>query len=276
MLLYSTLLRYGIHHSYSNTASSPEERFISGILVVVLVVGVVGYVLYKNLTGEDTDEGETGTSWDQGVIPWNFRPTTENIYELFIAAACAIVVRDLDHYYMKFPYIDQYLKKHFPSQYYYAEESYAYSMRHVVRINSLADWSNRNLAKVWKVRLINFLAEVAAYDGGINNDEQRYLLTLMARMNLEITDFEPVYREKLTRKNEQTYRSETTKPVKESFYTILGLNSGASVEEVKAAYRRLVKVTHPDRFTNESPEVQKEMSDKFRKIQQAYESIVNT
>ena len=40
-------------------------------------------------------------------------------------------------------------------------------------------------------------------------------------------------------------------------------------------YRRLVKLTHPDRFMNESLEVQKQISEKFRSIQEAYESIVN-
>ncbi|MNX95593.1 Chaperone protein DnaJ [compost metagenome] len=205
----------------------------------------------------------------------NFRPTTENIFEIFIASACAIVVRDLDNYYMKFSYIDKYLQKNFGTTYYHAKGSYDYSMRHVVRIDSLADWSNRNMAKDWKVKMINFLAGVAAYDGGINDEEQRYLLVLMAKLNLEITDFEAVYQEKLTRKNQQRYQSASVVSGKEFFYTVLGLETTASIEEVKVAYRKLVKLTHPDRFANETPEVQKEMSEKFRKVQEAYESIVN-
>lgn len=266
------------HIGGTSSPMSEEERFWSGIMVAALFVGVIGYVLYKNLTskGDKDGDGKTDSEWDKGIIPWNFLPTPENVYEIFIASACAIVVRDLDNYYMKFPYIDSYLKRNFKNQYYYAEESYAYSMRHVVRIDSLADWSNRNLKKDWKIKLINFLAGIALYDGGINTDEQRYLLALMAKLNLEITDFDSIYQEKLTQKNERNYRAEASFSRKDSFYAILGLEMNASMEEVKATYRRLVKLTHPDRFMNESPEVQKQMSEKFREIQTAYESIVNS
>ena len=168
--------------------------------------------------------------------------------------------------------------ENFREVYYYADESYKYSMKHVVKIDSLASWSNQHLSKGWKVKLINFLAGIAAFDGGINADEQKYILALMNKLNLEITDFEPIYREKLTRRNERNYQNEESSRYSSSdfFYKVLGLERTASVEEVKTTYRRLVKLTHPDRFMNESPEVQKEMSEKFRKIQEAYESIVNS
>ncbi len=274
MLELNSVLFYIGYRSTGNVQMSDQERFWAAIMVAAIFIGAFGYVIYKNLTNKGKEE-DVGTEWDRGIIPLNFLPTTENIYEIFIASACAIVIRDLDNYYMKFPYIDKYLKNNFEHNYYYAEESYAYSMRHVVKINSLADWSNRNLKKGWKVKLINFLAGIALYDGGINEEEQRYLLALMAKLNLEITDFETVYQEKLTQKNERKYRAEASFSRKDSFYAILGLDKTASVEEVKATYRRLVKLTHPDRFMNESPEVQKEMSEKFREIQTAYESIVN-
>ena len=273
--LDSFLLSIAWTHGLGNTSMSDQERFWTTVFVAVLFGTTFGFLIYRSIVNRKVS-GDTDSEWDEGLIPLNFRPTKENIFEVFIAASCAIVVRDLDHYYMKFPYIDKYLRKNFGETYYYAESSYDYSMRHVVRINSLADWSNRNLAKVWKVRMINFLAGIAAYDGGINDEEQRYLLTLMAKLNLELTDFEAIYQEKLTRKNERKYQASSNTSDREFFYTVLGLEITASIEEVKTAYRKLVKLTHPDRFANETPEVQKQMSEKFRKVQEAYESIVNS
>jgi tetratricopeptide (TPR) repeat protein len=52
-------------------------------------------------------------------------------------------------------------------------------------------------------------------------------------------------------------------------YRALGLSAGASLEEVKRAYRRLALATHPDR-NPEGPEA----SAKFREVQGAYEAIV--
>lgn len=249
---------------------SEEERFWNWVIIVVMLGGTFAILIYRKLITRG------GGDWDQGIIPKNFKPTEKNIFELFVAASGAIVRRDLDNHYMKFPYIDHYLEKNFKNVYYHAVESYSYSLNYVVKIDSLASWSNKHLSGEWKIKLINFLAGIACHDGGINLDEQRHLLILMSKLNLEITDFDPDYREKITRQNERKYQSETNYSKKDFFYRVLGLEKTASTEEVKNAYRRLVKLTHPDRFMKESQEIQKKMSEKFREIQTAYESIVNS
>ena len=251
---------------------SEQERFWSKVIFGVIFGGTFAVLIYRKLTKRG------GGDWDKGIIPKSFKPTRANLFELFVASSAAIVRRDLENHYMKFPYIDEYLKKHFDDVYYKAVDSYQYSLNYVVKIDSLASWSNKHLSKEWKIKLINFLAGVAVYDGGINSDERQHLLVLMSKMGLQITDFEPIYKEKLTHHNERNYQHEASSNYSKSdfFYKVLGLDKTASVEEVKSTYRRLVKLTHPDRFMNESPEVQKQMSEKFRAIQEAYESIVNS
>ncbi|KAL7064960.1 hypothetical protein AAHC03_04903 [Spirometra sp. Aus1] len=51
------------------------------------------------------------------------------------------------------------------------------------------------------------------------------------------------------------------------YYEILGLARGCSTQEVKAAYRKLARIYHPDK--NESPDA----SEKFREIAEAYEVL---
>lgn len=265
LLLNKLLLYYG-----SVGDKSPEERFWTNVFLVAVLIIAVVYIVYRSYMSRDDDE------WDEGIIPERFKPTEKNVFEIFIAASGAIVVRDLDNYYMKFPYIDKYLEGNFRDVYYYAVESYDYSMRHVVKIDSLATWSNKHLSKEWKVKMVNFLAGIATYDGGINDEEQRYLLALMSKLRLDLTDFDYEYQEKITRQNKRKYQAEPSASRLDFFYQVLGLEKNASMDEVKATYRRLVKLTHPDRFMNESPEVQKQMSEKFQEIQIAYESIVNS
>jgi curved DNA-binding protein CbpA len=55
-------------------------------------------------------------------------------------------------------------------------------------------------------------------------------------------------------------------------YEILGVNVGASIEEVKQSYRDLVKIWHPDRFDND-PRLQKKASEKLKEINRAYNDI---
>ena len=55
---------------------------------------------------------------------------------------------------------------------------------------------------------------------------------------------------------------------------LLGMKPGASVQEIKAAYRDLAKVWHPDRFAHD-PRLQEKAQDKLKEINEAYESLIS-
>jgi curved DNA-binding protein CbpA len=57
-------------------------------------------------------------------------------------------------------------------------------------------------------------------------------------------------------------------------YLTLGLEPGASLREVKAAYRALVKKWHPDQFHHD-PHLQQLAEDKLKEINQAYTTLLN-
>lgn len=55
-------------------------------------------------------------------------------------------------------------------------------------------------------------------------------------------------------------------------YNLLGLNPGASSEELKAAHRDLAKVWHPDRFLHDA-RLQEKAQEKLKEINEAYEQL---
>ncbi|MEI8321340.1 MAG: DnaJ C-terminal domain-containing protein [Alphaproteobacteria bacterium] len=57
----------------------------------------------------------------------------------------------------------------------------------------------------------------------------------------------------------------------ENAYKILGLSQGATDEDIKTAYRRMVKLYHPD-LNPDNPEA----SDKFQEVTCAYEFLIHT
>ena len=57
------------------------------------------------------------------------------------------------------------------------------------------------------------------------------------------------------------------------YFEILELRPGATPEEVKAAYRDLAKVWHPDRFREDSPRLKAKAAEKLAEINEAYEKI---
>ncbi|KAL5553398.1 hypothetical protein UlMin_040799 [Ulmus minor] len=54
-----------------------------------------------------------------------------------------------------------------------------------------------------------------------------------------------------------------------SYYSVLGVSSGSSIEEIRRAYRKLAMQWHPDRWTR-SPSLVGEAKRKFQQIQEAY------
>ena len=57
-------------------------------------------------------------------------------------------------------------------------------------------------------------------------------------------------------------------------YILLGLEPGASPEQIKEAWRDLVQVWHPDRF-NGNDRLQEKAQEKLKQINQAYEKLRN-
>lgn len=57
------------------------------------------------------------------------------------------------------------------------------------------------------------------------------------------------------------------------YYRIFNLGPGASLKEVKKAYRNLVKIWHPDRLPKSSPRLQQKGEEKIREITEAYRRL---
>ncbi len=57
------------------------------------------------------------------------------------------------------------------------------------------------------------------------------------------------------------------------YYTTLGVQPGATQDEIKKAYREKAKQHHPDKFANESQDVRDYHEKKFKEINEAYEKL---
>ncbi len=61
----------------------------------------------------------------------------------------------------------------------------------------------------------------------------------------------------------------------EKCYEVLGAKPGASAQELKAAYKDMAKVWHPDRFTHDPP-LQKKAQEKLKEINEAYAQLTSS
>ncbi len=110
-----------------------------------------------------------------------------------------------------------------------------------------------------RVQLIHYLFGIAKSDGDVSSAEMAAVQRISNMLGISAIDFESV-------KN-MFYRNV------DSDYKILGIESNATDEEVKKAYRKMAIAFHPDKVAAMGEEYQKGAKEKFQQIQDAYEAI---
>ena len=110
-----------------------------------------------------------------------------------------------------------------------------------------------------RLQLFHYLAGIANADGDFSASEKSVLEAIASAIRLNSSDASSVI---------AMYYKDTT-----SAYAVLEISPSATDDEVKAAYRRMAMKNHPDKVASLGPDVQKAAEEKFRKIQEAYETI---
>jgi len=113
-----------------------------------------------------------------------------------------------------------------------------------------------------RLQLFDYLARLAAADGEFTKAEKDVLEAIAGAMRLSSSDAASVIA--------MYYKEAGTA---DSAYAVLEISPSATDDEVKNAYRRMAMKNHPDKVATLGPEVQKAAAEKFRKIQEAYETI---
>ena len=110
-----------------------------------------------------------------------------------------------------------------------------------------------------RLQLFHYLVRIATADGDFSKSEKDVLEAIGSATRLNASDVNSVI---------SMFYKDT-----KSAYTVLEISPDATDDEVKSAYRRMAMKNHPDKVATLGPEVQKAAEEKFRKIQEAYETI---
>lgn len=110
-----------------------------------------------------------------------------------------------------------------------------------------------------RLQLLHFLFGIAKADGMVTENEVRQIYTISGYLGISNRDFESI--------KAMFYSSS------DNAYKILEITKEASVDDIKAAYRRMAKKYHPDRVAHLGEEHQNGAVDKFRQVQEAYEKL---
>ena len=112
-----------------------------------------------------------------------------------------------------------------------------------------------------RLQILHFLFGIANADGNISNVELQKLSQVASGMRLRLPDFESI---------KAMFVKNT-----DNAYKILEVSSNASQDEIKSAYRKMVKKYHPDKLRGQDPAMVKGAEEKFREVQKAYETLMH-
>lgn len=128
-----------------------------------------------------------------------------------------------------------------------------------VNIYSVGGQIAANMNYSQRLQLFHYLTQIANADKEFSKSEKSVLEAIASAIGLTSSDAASVI---------SMYYKDS-----QSAYSVLEISPSATDDEVKAAYRRMAMKNHPDKVATLGPEVQKAAEEKFRKIQEAYETI---
>jgi DnaJ like chaperone protein len=110
-----------------------------------------------------------------------------------------------------------------------------------------------------RLQLLHFLFGIAKADTHVTENEIRQIYTISGYLGISSKDFESI--------KAMFYNS------RDNAYKILEIPKTATIDEIKAAYRKMAKKYHPDKVIHLGEEHQKGAAEKFRQVQEAYEQL---
>lgn len=215
--------------------------------------------------------------WRKGIFPQSLKPTEDNFLEAYLALGAKLILLDYQETKSKTQYINQYFRRYFTKANYNFGDSLMFSLKYPIQTKTITEWMKVHLKDEGsRSQVIYFLTGLALVSGHVNSRELNFLKQINLDLDLSsenLTRIIAIYasyeqhREKETKKAKQ-------KPNKTYFYEILGVQVNSTQEEIKKAYRKLVKVHHPDNFATGTESQQKMAAEKFVEIQNAYEKLL--
>ena len=128
-----------------------------------------------------------------------------------------------------------------------------------VNVYSVGGQIADNMNYSQRLQLFHYLAQIANADGTFSKEEKDVLEAIASAIRLTSSDASSVI---------AMFYKDTN-----SDYAVLELSPSASDDDVKRAYRRMAMKYHPDKVSTLGPDVQRAAADKFRQVQEAYETI---
>ena len=228
-----------------------------GFVIFRFPGGVIGYLIgyYLDQMQITTTRSGSGIGTQRGsVSPADFELNLLSLASLVIKADGTVSQKELD--YVRMYFVQAYGKDRANATFRTFNEVIK---KREVNAQNICNYLRQRTRYEARLQIIHFLFSVADADGYVSPLEVDKIRSIANYLSIRLADFESI--------KAMFFKSA------DSAYTILEIEKSATDNEVKAAYRSMVKKYHPDKLQHMDEAHQKGAEAKFRKVQEAYEQI---
>lgn len=230
---------------------------ILGFIIFRFPGGVIGYLIgyYLDQMQITTTRSGPGIGTQRGnVSPADFELNLLSLASLVIKSDGTVSKKELD--YVRMYFVQAYGKDRANATFRTFNEVIK---KREVNAQNICDYLRQRTRYEARLQIIHFLFSVADADGYVSPLEVDKIRSIGNYLAIRLADFESI--------KAMFFKSA------DSAYTILEIDKSATDNEVKAAYRSMVKKYHPDKLQHMDEAHQKGAEAKFRNVQEAYEQI---
>ncbi|HBB93614.1 MAG: hypothetical protein A2X22_05345 [Bacteroidetes bacterium GWF2_49_14] len=215
--------------------------------------GLLGFALGAMLDGNDNGQGFQGQR--------GYGPTTKGDFlSSLIVLIAAVMKSDGRVLKSELDFVKQYFLQSFGQE---ASAEALLILKKVLDQNIPVEDISRQVGQYMdystRLQLIHLLFGISKADGLVSEQEQKTVERISYYMGIRTEDFHSIralYSDNL-----------------ESAYEALEINSAATDEEVKKAYRKMAVTYHPDKVAYLGDGIKNKANEKFQKLNEAYEKI---
>lgn len=237
-------------------------KFVGGVIGFAIGAFVDQYRKIQKQGGTESAQGSGGyQSADDIFSFYQQRASAYDFPTMLIALSAAIMKADGKVLRAELDFVKSFFAQQFGPN---------FSVQHLQTLKQFLDSGNIPLDRICqdirmrtqeevRLQLLHYLFGISKSDGDVSESEIQVLYRIASMIGVSNQDFETI-------KN-MFYRNV------DSDYKVLGIESSATDEEVKKAYRQMAIKYHPDKVAQLGEEYQLGAKEKFQKIQEAYENI---
>lgn len=128
-----------------------------------------------------------------------------------------------------------------------------------------------------RYHMVDFLFGIGGADGEFHQTELNMLRLIAQYLGISSSDYTSIFERHVGYTDGRNYSENRGTSGSRSYskdpYRVLGIDSSATDDEVKKAYRKMAMKYHPDRVAGMSEEMQRNAAEQMKEINEAYDVI---